>query len=69
MSDRPRYYATHRMFTGVPCSRGYVYDRHTGRVVLACPHRHRYPGGAARAQACAERMLRAWLRDGPTTTT
>jgi len=58
-----RYVATHRIFTGVPVSRGYVYDRQTGRPVGGCPHRHRY-GHARRAQACAERALRYFVCHG-----
>lgn len=33
-----RYVAIHRVFTGKYASRGYILDRHTGRVVLSCPH-------------------------------
>ena len=56
-----RLYATHRVFTGRPVSRGYVMDRLTGQVVWACPHRHRYRH-ARRAQECAEKQLRRMMR-------
>ena len=52
-----KLYATHRVFTGNPVSRGYVYDRDTGKVVWACPHRHRY-GHTKQAQLCAEKQLK-----------
>ena len=58
--DTTGLYATHRIFTGVPISRGYVMDRHSGRVIWACPHRHRY-GHAVQAQRCAERELSRML--------
>mgnify|MGYP001600421724 CR=1 FL=1 len=61
-------YATHRVFTGRPVSRGYIYDRDTGRCVWACPHRHRYRH-ARRAQECADRELRRRRRRGHGTTT
>lgn len=54
------YFATTRQFTGTPLvHRGYVYDRTTGKVVIACRHRHRYQD---RAGMCAERLLRAVRR-------
>lgn len=59
--DALKLFATHRIFTGKPVSRGYVQSRLTGKIVWACPHRHRYPG-AANAQKCAEKALRAILR-------
>lgn len=49
--------ATHRIFTGVPVSRGYLLDKTTGKIVWGCPHRHRYNNAKA-AQQCAERELR-----------
>lgn len=57
--------AIHRVFTGKPVSRGYVMDRDTGKVVWACPHRHRYQH-AINAQMCAEKHLRKMVRDDPT---
>jgi hypothetical protein len=50
-----KLFATTRMFTGRPTSRAYVYDRETGKVVVACPHRHRKHKTALR---CSERLLR-----------
>jgi hypothetical protein len=48
-----RIYATHRMVTGAAYSIGYVMNRN--RVLASCGHRHRK---GARAQRCAERMVR-----------
>ena len=61
--ERPRFFATHRIFTGVPVSRGYIYDRQTGKPVWNCGHRHRN-NHARLAQLCAERALRRFLRSG-----
>lgn len=60
---RPEIVAIHRIFTGVPVSRGYLLDRRTGRCIGGCPHRHRY-NHARRAQECAEKALRFFRRYG-----
>jgi hypothetical protein len=76
--SRPRYFATCRQLTGAAyIYHAFVVDRMTGKVVVACAHRHgarrshnpatgvtKNQGGPA-AQACAERMLRGWLRRMP----
>lgn len=55
----PRVYAITRQFTGAPRQhRAYVYAGN--RVLVACPHRHRF---YRTAQACAERMLKKRLRE------
>lgn len=60
-----RYSATIRQFTGGYTIRGYVFDRAIGRPVKSCPHNHRR---TARAKACAEKMLRAFLRETESST-
>lgn len=62
---RPRVFATHRQLTGTPyIHHAYVYDGI--RVVASCYHRHgerrSVQRGSISAMACAERMLRRYLR-------
>lgn len=75
---RPRYFATHRQLTGAAyIHHAYVEDRMLGKPVMACSHHHgarrshnpvtgetKNQGGVT-AQACAERMLRQWLKRVP----
>ncbi len=64
-ANLPRYFAAERQLTGTPyIHHGYVC--YGNRVVRACTHRHgeRSPHrGAIHAMICAQRMLRAFLRD------
>jgi hypothetical protein len=65
VTTRPRVFATHRQLTGIPyIHHAYVY---VGNVVVAsCTHKHgerrSVTSGAVTAQACAERMMRRFLR-------
>lgn len=58
---KERYFSTSRQFTGTPwLHRGYVYDRETGKVVVACPHRHYSQGSAER---CGRTLLGRFRRE------
>lgn len=64
MTMRPRVFATTRQLTGTPyIHHGYVYDGNV--VVRACNHQHGARGheGAQKARACADRMLRQYLKN------
>ena len=58
MKQQKRYFAWTRVFTGIPVSRGYVRDRQTGKIIMACSHKHRTEPAAMK---CAEKLLRAYL--------
>ena len=67
MMQMDRYYATTRQLTGLPYIHyAYVYDRMTGKPIMACKHNHatsrrsKKPGQRL-AQECADRMLRQVL--------
>lgn len=63
-TTRSRVFATYRQITGLPyINHAYVYDGNV--VVRSCRHRHGARGrhGAQKAQACADRMLRQYLKD------
>ncbi len=57
----PRFTAQTYAFTGAATHCAYVMDREKGRPAggKVCPHKHR---AHRTAQACAERMLRRFLK-------
>jgi len=59
MSEKPRYFAWVRQFTGVMQYRAYVRDRQTGRAVHGCSHRHRR---ARPAEKCSLSLLAQFVR-------
>lgn len=65
MKPSERFVPTIRQLTGAPfIHHGYVFDREQARIVKACSHRHgaRDRMGADKAQKCAERMTRQFVR-------
>lgn len=64
LAFRPRVFASHRQLTGAAyIHHAYVYDGN--KVVRACAHKHglRTHRGGIEARACADRMLRKYLRE------